>query len=106
MAGTGRTANGWSVGLLEAVTENETARFVDGDGQRREAVVEPLIGREVEVPPELARLLERSGEARRVRGLAASFGGLSGKSRSAPLAAVFARTKRLWPATLSTARRL
>ncbi len=31
-----------------------------------ESVVEPLIGREVEVPAELARLLERSGEARGV----------------------------------------
>lgn len=39
---TGRTASGWSVGLLEAVTENETALFIDGDGERREAVVEPL----------------------------------------------------------------
>lgn len=39
---TGRTANGWSVGILEAVTENESAVFVDAEGERREAVVEPL----------------------------------------------------------------
>lgn len=39
---TGRTAKGWSVGLLEAVTQNETALFVEPDQSRREAVVEPL----------------------------------------------------------------
>src|SRR5690606_12099488 len=39
---TGRTSNGWSVGLLEAVTENESALFIDADQARREAVVEPL----------------------------------------------------------------
>jgi len=39
---TGRTSNGWSVGVLEAVTEHEKALFVDADGTRQEAVVEPL----------------------------------------------------------------
>lgn len=39
---TGRTSNGWSVGILEAVTEHEKALFVDEDGTRQEAVVEPL----------------------------------------------------------------
>ena len=39
---TGRTASGWSVGLLEAVTESESAVFVDAEETRQEAVVEPL----------------------------------------------------------------
>jgi hypothetical protein len=39
---TGKTLNGWSVGLLEAVTGRETANYVDITGERREAVVEPL----------------------------------------------------------------
>jgi hypothetical protein len=39
---TGRTAGGWSMGLLEAVTENESAIFVDAAQARQEAVVEPL----------------------------------------------------------------
>ncbi len=45
---TGKTASGWSVGLVEAVTARETAR-VDNDGARSEVEVEPptnyLIGR-------------------------------------------------------------
>jgi hypothetical protein len=46
---TGRIGNGWSVGLLEAVTGRETARYVDAAGSRGEAVLEPatsyLVGR-------------------------------------------------------------
>jgi hypothetical protein len=39
----GKTAGGWSFGLLEAVTGQETARFALGDGSPVEAVVvEPL----------------------------------------------------------------
>jgi hypothetical protein len=32
----------WSVGLLEAVTEEESGRFQGGDGSRQDAVVEPF----------------------------------------------------------------
>jgi hypothetical protein len=32
----------WSVGLLEAVTQKEEGRYMDEDGVRRDAVVEPL----------------------------------------------------------------
>jgi hypothetical protein len=39
---TGRTASGWSVGVLEAVTGREEAAFVTRAGERRTAVVEPL----------------------------------------------------------------
>jgi hypothetical protein len=39
---TGRTADGWSLGLLQAVTEHESAVYVGEDRERREAVVEPL----------------------------------------------------------------
>ena len=46
---TGRTANGWSVGVLEAVTAEEVGRFVDRQGDRGEEVVAPrsnyLVGR-------------------------------------------------------------
>ncbi len=46
---TGRTASGWSLGLLEAVTGRETARFVDASEVPGDAVVEPttnyVIGR-------------------------------------------------------------
>jgi hypothetical protein len=38
---TGRTSSGWSVGLVEAVTAEETAPFVYDDGGRGEAIVEP-----------------------------------------------------------------
>jgi hypothetical protein len=38
---TGKTASGWSVGILEAVTGEETARYMNG-GVEGEAVVEPL----------------------------------------------------------------
>lgn len=38
---TGRTASGWSVGILNAVTANEEARFRDIDGIDHAAVVEP-----------------------------------------------------------------
>jgi hypothetical protein len=39
---TGRTAGGWSLGLLQAVTQDENALVMDMEGVRREAVVEPL----------------------------------------------------------------
>jgi hypothetical protein len=39
---TGRTAGGWSLGLLEAVTQSESGLYVDADQARQEAVVEPL----------------------------------------------------------------
>ena len=39
---TGRTSNGWSIGLLDAVTQREEAPFIDADGLERRAVVEPL----------------------------------------------------------------
>lgn len=38
---TGRVGDGWSLGLLEAVTAQEIAPYVDGDGRRDEAIVEP-----------------------------------------------------------------
>lgn len=38
---TGKTANGWSVGLLNAVTGTEDGRFVDANGQVAAALVEP-----------------------------------------------------------------
>ena len=38
---TGRSESGWSVGLLEAVTEREVTPWVDGSGTRSETVVEP-----------------------------------------------------------------
>ena len=46
---TGRTRDGWSVGLLGAVTQRETAPWIDAAGFRSEAVTEPrtnyLVGR-------------------------------------------------------------
>ncbi|HEX7336541.1 MAG TPA: DUF5916 domain-containing protein [Gemmatimonadales bacterium] len=39
---TGRTRNGWSIGLLDAVTAGEDARYVDALGARVTAPVEPL----------------------------------------------------------------
>lgn len=39
---TGRTAGGWTIGLLEAVTGEESARFVDAAGERGAAAVAPL----------------------------------------------------------------
>jgi hypothetical protein len=38
---TGKTARGWSVGALDAVTTRETADFVDSQGARGETAVEP-----------------------------------------------------------------
>ena len=38
---TGRTRGGWSLGLLEAVTAEETARYLDAGQATGEAVVEP-----------------------------------------------------------------
>ena len=38
---TGRTAGGWSLGFLEAVTGKETAQYVDGGQVPGEAVIEP-----------------------------------------------------------------
>jgi hypothetical protein len=39
---TGRTSGGWSLGFLEAVTGEETARYVDASQMPGETVVEPL----------------------------------------------------------------
>jgi hypothetical protein len=38
----GKTANGWTVGMIEAVTQEETAEIRAEDGTRSEEVVEPL----------------------------------------------------------------
>lgn len=38
----GKTPGGWSVGLLNAVTARERARYIDADNARQSAVVEPL----------------------------------------------------------------
>jgi hypothetical protein len=39
---TGKTRGGWSIGLLESLTNREVASFVDEAGERGENVVEPL----------------------------------------------------------------
>jgi len=39
---TGRTPGGWSLGILEALTAEETARYADAAEARNEAVVEPM----------------------------------------------------------------
>ncbi|HEY7768033.1 DUF5916 domain-containing protein [Longimicrobium sp.] len=39
---TGRTAGGWSLGLLNAVTGREQARYVDAEGDEHTAPVEPM----------------------------------------------------------------
>jgi hypothetical protein len=39
---TGKTANGWSLGLLNAVTGRESGRYLDGQGVTQHALVEPL----------------------------------------------------------------
>ncbi len=39
---TGRTANGWTIGLMDAVTNREDATFQREDGSRGSQVVEPL----------------------------------------------------------------
>lgn len=38
----GRTPGGWSIGLMNAVTDRETARYVDPDGNSLLTAVEPL----------------------------------------------------------------
>ncbi len=38
----GKTKNGWSIGILESVTSREIAKIEDENGNRREAIVEPL----------------------------------------------------------------
>ncbi|HET7230327.1 MAG TPA: DUF5916 domain-containing protein [Longimicrobium sp.] len=38
----GKTAGGWSVGVLDALTGREQTSYVDTEGQRRTATVEPL----------------------------------------------------------------
>ena len=38
----GRTAGGWTVGFMDAVTQREEARFVDADGARHATPVEPM----------------------------------------------------------------
>lgn len=38
----GKTKDGWSIGILESVTSREIAKIEDENGNRRETVVEPL----------------------------------------------------------------
>lgn len=38
----GKTANGWSLGIMEAVTAEERSRYLDADGRAGEAVAEPV----------------------------------------------------------------
>ncbi len=38
----GKTKDGWSIGVLESVTEREIAKIEDENGNKREAVVEPM----------------------------------------------------------------
>jgi hypothetical protein len=38
----GRTAGGWSLGVMQAVTRKESARYIDSSGATNSAVVEPL----------------------------------------------------------------
>ena len=38
----GRTAGGWTVGFMDAVTQREEARFVDGEGAHHSTPVEPM----------------------------------------------------------------
>lgn len=38
----GKTKDGWSIGILESVTSREIAKIEDKDGHKREAIVEPL----------------------------------------------------------------
>ncbi len=38
----GKTKNGWSLGILESITEREIAKIEDENGNTREAIVEPL----------------------------------------------------------------
>ncbi|MBQ4818725.1 DUF5916 domain-containing protein [Aquimarina sp. MMG016] len=38
----GKTKDGWSIGVLESVTEREIAKIEDAAGNEREAIVEPL----------------------------------------------------------------
>jgi hypothetical protein len=39
---TGKTKNGWSVGVIDAVTGEESTPVIDGSGQRMDTVVAPL----------------------------------------------------------------
>ena len=39
---TGRTSNGWSIGVLDAITTRETAEFINGLGVEDQVAVEPL----------------------------------------------------------------
>ncbi len=39
---TGKTSNGWSVGVMEAVTQEESARYMDSQGTPTSWVAEPL----------------------------------------------------------------
>ncbi|MCI0706583.1 MAG: carbohydrate binding family 9 domain-containing protein [Ignavibacteriae bacterium] len=38
----GKTADGWSVGVLDAATRRESARYIDGSGVEQSAFVEPF----------------------------------------------------------------
>lgn len=61
----GKTASGWTVGVLEAVTAEEHAEVIDGDTRRRE-VVEPLTNYAV------VRVKRDANEGRTVVGAAAT----------------------------------
>ncbi len=66
----GKTSNGWSLGLLEAVTGRELARLADGD-RRSRAEVEPLtnyfVGRALHESPRLGVGLLATGVERQLR---------------------------------------
>lgn len=38
----GKTRNGWSIGILESITNNEYAKIQDSNGNKRTEIVEPL----------------------------------------------------------------
>jgi hypothetical protein len=58
----GRTAGGWSLGVMQAVTREESARYVDSSGTTNSVVVEPLASHLV------ARARRESREGRLVIG--------------------------------------
>jgi hypothetical protein len=39
---TGRTASGWNIGVVEAVTSQESAEYIDANGETQSAMVEPV----------------------------------------------------------------
>ncbi len=62
----GKTASGWSIGLMHAVTAEEVADVVTGSGLRRESPIEPLTNYGV------ARIIKDFREGRSAIGLVAT----------------------------------